>query len=184
MLFAFLPKTGHVKSEFATPDETRKSPISIFFGFVRNWVLKNHKGPSPFRIFGIARFFKMNIFRLKFLSGPARYIRILSLKTGVFPSDFFSTLLPSNPQLFCKHRGLIRVFGTMPFFWKQKRDLFKKIGFFVDSSWRKVVCLWHADKELHSVSLKCTFLGVGVLSFLCVYISFHGIANALTKQLS
>ena len=69
-----------------------KGPFNFFDILQQTGFSKNSKRP-PFTIFGIVKFFKMNIFVIKFvfLSVPARYIRMLF----VLRPSFFSELWTS-----------------------------------------------------------------------------------------
>ena len=72
-----------------------------FFDILQQTGFSNSKG-FPLTIFGIVRIYKMNIFVLKigFLSGPARYIRIVFLRPAFFLYDFSLICFYRSPPQF------------------------------------------------------------------------------------
>ena len=64
-------------------------------------MLENLEEP-PFTVFGLVRFFKSNYFCLKvrFFSGPARYIRFFFQRPGFFRCDFFNFFFIEVPPHF------------------------------------------------------------------------------------
>ena len=100
-------------------------------------VVKKTQGP-PFTVFGIVRNFKMNYFCLQIRFFEAQHaISEFCFFSAFFACYFFSKFFSSKPpsiftvnETFCKHKGLLKVFGIMRLTGDLLQKNFRKVSIF------------------------------------------------------